>query len=132
MLKKPIAILVLLTFFIHFGCGRMFNITKEDFTQKYSDKTICPSIHITTFDKSSYKIPADSYHLKSDTIYYDESVIEVQKGKRPSEGKFAIQDIRTIKTAGTDLLLAPVVFLVGVVVIIGLILLGVAIWGAPY
>jgi hypothetical protein len=122
MLRKAVSMLVLLTFFLQFGCGTMYNIPKEEFTNQYINKKKSPSIIVKTL-YSSYKIPYDSYYLNSDTIYFDVNVVEVPGEKYPDTDKIAMQDVQSIEIAGTNLLLAPVVLLAVGVVFIGIILL---------
>ena len=122
MLRKAVSMFVLLTFFLQFGCGTMYNIPKEEFTNQYISKKRYPSIIVKTL-YSLYRIPYDSYYLISDTIYFDVNVVEVPGEKYPDTGKIAMQDVESIEIAGTNLLLAPVVFLAGVVVVIGIIFL---------
>ena len=122
MLRKAVSMLVLLTFFLQFGCGTMYNIPKEEFTNQYISKKRYPSIIVKTL-YSSYRIPYDSYYLISDTIYFDVNVVEVPGEKYPDTDKIAMQDVQSIEIAGTNLLLAPVVLLAVGVVFIGIILL---------
>ena len=124
-------ILLLLSLISQIGCGTMYDISKEEFTKRYDKQEVCPSINIQTIDSSSYKVPYDSYYLKSDTIYYDAKVVNVSWEKYIEGGKIAMQDVESIKIAETNLLLVPVVFLVGAIVFIGIFFLGVAFGGGP-
>ena len=125
MLSKVVSMLVLLNFFLQFGCGTMYNTPKEEFTYQYISKKRYPSIIVKTLF-SSYRIPYDSYYLILDTIYFDVNVVEVPREKYSDTGKIAMQDVQNIEIAGTNLLLAPVVLFAGVVVFIGIIYLSVA------
>ena len=125
MLRKAVSMFVLLTFFLQFGCGTMYNIPKEEFTNQYISKKRYLSIFVKTL-YSSYRIPYDSYYLISDTIYFDVNVVEGPGGKYQDTGKIAMQNVQSIEIAGTNLLLAPVVLLAGIVVFIGIIYLSVA------
>ena len=116
MLREAVSMLVLLTFFLQLGCGTMYNIPKEEFTNQYINKKKSPSIIVKTL-YSSYRIPYDSYYLISDTIYYDVNVVESPGGKYPDTGKIAMQDVQSIEIDGTNLLLGAVLITAGVVVV---------------
>ena len=131
MSKRLISILLLLSFFAQLGCGTMYDISREEFTERYANQKKCPSIHFTTFNSKSYKIAYDSYYLNLDTIYYGVKFSEVQTEKYSYSGKYALQDIQSIQIAETNLLLVPVVYLVGAIVFIGIFFLGVAFGGGP-
>jgi hypothetical protein len=122
MLRKAVSMLVLLTLFLQLGCGTMYNIPKEEFTNQYINKKKSPSIIVKTL-YSSYRIPYNSYYLNSDTIYFDVNVVEVPGEKYPDTDNIAMQDVQSIEIAGTNLLLAPVVLLAVGVVFIGILLL---------
>ena len=131
MSKRLISILLLISLFSQFGCGTMYNISKEDFAKRYTDKKGCPSILIRTKESSSYKFPYDSYYLKSDTIYYGAKVVNDSWEEYIEGGNIAMQDVESIKFAETNLLFAPVVFLVGAIVFIGIFFLVAALGGGP-
>lgn len=129
MYKRIISFIVLFSLLAQLGCGTMYDISKEEFTRRYANQKVCPSIRFTSFNSKSYKVAYDSYYLNSDTIYYGVKFPEDGTGKYLYSGTFALQDIESIEIAETNLLLGPVVFLVGAIVFIGIVYLVVALGG---